>query len=766
MEGWIFDVYPDRERGLMVTWILTEKGRVRREEKFMPRMYVGGCMDDLGKLKEELASKRAIGHLDIVRRRTDIRDLGTSPVLDIGFRDYGSITDVARHIDARGRYRDFTLYNVDQSLPFRYLLEKDLFPNALVHMGKELRLVDNCETLDYPVPPFRAMSIKRKKVSSLKDREGIGLLTVTESEISGTEREMSETNRGILGTKSEISGTNGEISGTESEISGTDVEILSELSRMIEDDDPDILLTDDGDHFLMPFLHNRAISARVPFSLHRDTRVRAPYRRKERSYFTYGRIVYKPAPFLLKGRGHIDRSSFMWRASGLYGLVDLSRLSGIPVQQLSRLSPGTAISAMQIRRAIRDGYVIMWKKNQPETFKTALELLNSDRGGFIFEPKVGIFENVTEVDFTSMYPSIIHNYNISPETMLCKCCPDSPRVVPALGYHICTRRTGLLPRVLAPLVERRLHFKRRAKEGGDGAERARQISDILKWLLVTCFGYTGYKNARFGKIECHEAITAYGRDILLDAMRIANEYDLTVLHGIVDSLWLEGDPKRAFEAAARIGKKIGIPMEVEGTYKWIVFLPNKQNGIGALNRYYGMFEDGGIKARGVELRRRDTPKFLCDFQWKILKMLGKADTKEDFLALVPECIDEGKDAAAVLRKGDVDPTELVFTKIVSKGLSDYTTVNDQSSCLSLLAEEGITVAPGQNVRFVVTDAGAKDARKRVVPDILIGPDTQYDRNAYVRYLARCLESLFLPFGWTEERVLKRLEDRRETFYFR
>ena len=714
----------------MVTWVLTDKGRVRREENFMPHMYVGGRVDDLRKLKDELAARSTIGHMDIVRRLADIRDREPSPVLDIGFRDYGSITDVARYIDARGRYRDFTLYNVDQSLPFRYLLEKDLFPNALVHVGKELEPVDSCETLEYAIPPFRTMTIGRKRGSSLKDREGIGAITVNEREISGN-----------------------------------DGEILKQLTGMIEDDDPDILLTEDGDHFLMPFLHNRAMRAGVPFSLHRDTRVRTPYSGKERSYFTYGRIVYKPAPFLLKGRGHIDSSSFMYRASGLSGLVDLGRLSGIPVQQLSRLSPGTAISAMQIRQAIRDGYVIMWKKNQPETFKTALELLNSDRGGFIFEPRVGIFDNVTEVDFTSMYPSIIHNYNISPETMQCECCPDSSRVVPALGYRICTRRVGLLPKVLAPLVRRRLHFKRRAKEGGGDAERSRQISDILKWLLVTCFGYTGYKNARFGKIECHEAITAYGRDILLDAMRIANEYDLTVLHGIVDSLWLKGDPKRALEAAARIGKKIGIPMEVEGTYKWIVFLPNKTSGIGALNRYYGMFEDGRIKARGVELRRRDTPRFLCDFQWKILEMLGKADTKEEFLAMVPTCIDAGRDAAAALRKGEIEPCELVFTKIVSKELSDYSTVNDQASCLSLLAEEGITVAPGQNVRFVVSDAGAKDPKKRVVPDIMIEPGTQYDRNAYVRYLARCLESLFLPFGWSEERVLEMLGPQWESFRF-
>ena len=39
-------------------------------------------------------------------------------------------------------------------------------------------------------------------------------------------------------------------------------------------------------------------------------------------------------------------------------------------------------------------------------------------------------------------------------------------------------------------------------------------------MLVTCFGYLGYKNARFGKIEAHEAVTAYGRDKFLTAKEI------------------------------------------------------------------------------------------------------------------------------------------------------------------------------------------------------------------------------------------------------
>jgi len=62
--------------------------------------------------------------------------------------------------------------------------------------------------------------------------------------------------------------------------------------------------------------------------------------------------------------------------------------------------------------------------------------------------------------------------------------------------------------------------------------------DSLKWLLVCCFGYTGYKNARFGKIEAHEAINAVARETLLVAKEMAEERGYEVLHALVDSLYV------------------------------------------------------------------------------------------------------------------------------------------------------------------------------------------------------------------------------------
>jgi DNA polymerase elongation subunit (family B) len=85
-------------------------------------------------------------------------------------------------------------------------------------------------------------------------------------------------------------------------------------------------------------------------------------------------------------------------------------------------------------------------KSIPEAFKSAYDLLVGDRGGFVYEPIIGAHDHVGEVDFSSMYPSIMANNNISAETVLCKCCPDSSIRIPELNYHICTKRTGIAPK--------------------------------------------------------------------------------------------------------------------------------------------------------------------------------------------------------------------------------------------------------------------------------------------------------------------------------
>src|SRR5207245_2470896 len=89
----------------------------------------------------------------------------------------------------------------------------------------------------------------------------------------------------------------------------------------------------------------------------------------------------------------------------------------------------------------------------PEAFKTASQLIVTDKGGLTYQPLVGLYEQVGELDFSSMYPTMMARFNISPETIGCACCPDSR--VPEINYTVCRRRRGLVPQVpRAPITTR------------------------------------------------------------------------------------------------------------------------------------------------------------------------------------------------------------------------------------------------------------------------------------------------------------------------
>ena len=424
------------------------------------------------------------------------------------------------------------------------------------------------------------------------------------------------------------------------------------------------------------------------------------------------------------------------------------------MQLQSRLGPGTAISQIQVNRAMQKGYLIPWKKNMPENCKTARQLLLSDRGGLILSPSVGLHDDVVEIDFASLYPNIMLKYNISPETMLCDCCHDSYITVPQLGYHICYRTAGLLPEVLKPILFRRFCFKARTKNKKYNPAICKEIQQAWKWILIVCFGYTGYRNARFGRIECHESITAFARDILLDAVEVAEQVGYRVLHGIIDSLWVKATKKDSdpCKLSRMIGKKIGIKIDVEGHYKWIVFLPSKQFDVGALNRYYGVFKNGELKVRGIELRQRNTPDFLRDVQRNILHVLRKANNSEEFYELVPSAVETLLDSGKRIIDGINELNKLVFKNRISRYITEYKVNNLVKSALLQLRDLGIQVEPGQYVQYIVTNEHARNYKHRVCVVESITGDEQIDVDYYLRQIAKCGESLLIPFGYTLENL--------------
>jgi DNA polymerase-2 len=97
----------------------------------------------------------------------------------------------------------------------------------------------------------------------------------------------------------------------------------------------------------------------------------------------------------------------LWSDYELEGVFEMARVTGLPLQDVARLSPGTGISSMQFITALREGILIPYHKHQAETPKTALELIRADMGGIVYQPIIGLHKDVAGIDFVSMYPGIM-----------------------------------------------------------------------------------------------------------------------------------------------------------------------------------------------------------------------------------------------------------------------------------------------------------------------------------------------------------------------
>jgi len=462
--GWLFDLYP--EQGHMVIWLKKRDGEcVRITDKWTPKIHVAGEFSDL----LDLAAQSEIrDRYSFVEKFERPNDPSPSKILEIEVSSDREATMLAQKIQRLAAYGSrYRLYDVDVPSSQMYLYQNGLFP--LAYLGADTRedhiawsLLDSFESTDYEIPPLRIAELAvttetNRRIPTMNDP--IDSITIT------TEREERRID------------------------SGSEADKLLSLVESAKEFDPDVIRTDGGDSFIFPYLAQRANLNDLLHKLILD-REHTPLQISEvtgRSYFSYGRIYYRDTTTRLKGRLHLNHSnSFIDSDCGLDGLIEVARTCIIPLQRASRSTIGTSMSSLQIYHAVKRGVLIPWTKSQPEDFKNGNDLILADRGGFIYEPKFGIHDSVGEIDFSSLYPTIMLKHNLSGETVNCECCPDSPNHVPEVGFHICKRQQGIVPASLEILLKKRVEYKRRKNEAADPPTKTRydQRQAALKWILV------------------------------------------------------------------------------------------------------------------------------------------------------------------------------------------------------------------------------------------------------------------------------------------
>lgn len=713
--GFLFDSYP--VGSTMVSWIKNEDTITRIEESWTPSIYV--ACDDKSELEKLSCNKRILPYIisaQQVKRFEKVTDQEKSTVLQLQLKDSNSILQLAKTIESLDTSRKFRLYNVDVSPAQSYFYEHDIFPFGNFTKSRHWISNDNIKSTDYDIPDLKIAHVsvdpkKQNKLARFTDK----IDSITVDGITIQSNDESET--------------------------------MLQFARTIQDQDPDFIITKNGDTFDFPYLIHRAHEHHLSSKLILG-REKVPLQRPRQagtSYFSYGRMYFKSSAIKLLGRIHVDNSScFIWNGEDdLQGLYELARVCRMPMQAACRASIGRCMSSIQFYNATKRGLLIPWKPVMAEAFKPRSELLIGDRGGLIFEPEVGVYENVAELDFASLYGTIMEKKNISAETILCTCCPDSENRVPELNYNIC-RRTGIVPQSLQILLEKRKMYSELLKKFPDNKIYDARKS-ALKWILVTSFGYLGFNNAKFGRIDAHMAVCAFARQILLQAVRIAESHGFQVLHGIVDSLWLY--KKAATRAECEnikhdIEKKTGFDMSLD-IYKWLVFLPSKEDEmVPVANRYFGAFESGKLKIRGIEARRHDTPQFFKRCQMEILDLIATANSISEVQSLMPLALEIYEKYCRMLEDKAVRIEDLSFTTRASKNVEDYKTNSVQKDAMVQLKEEGESIRAGQKIQYVITDYSRKT--KRSTPLRMAG--NKYDVKRYTKLLAECCTTVTKPFG--------------------
>jgi DNA polymerase-2 len=713
LKGWILDVYADPQRDAVV-WFVCEDGRRLSFRKAVPvTFYVGGDPHDLLQLKIHLSEKRLKN--EFVKRR-HLFD-GEIEVLAVHVEHGSAQRGVFRNL--RKLFPNLEYYNADLALPAHFFHQTGAFPMAFCEVEVDderiisIRNLDDKWSLDPCFPELRQIKIEpncspvKAKPSSLRIEIG----NVTET----------------VHAKNEV-------------------DLLKEINKCLKEHDPDIILTTFGDKWLFPYLFSISRKTGISFNPNRD-KDREPIQIKENQFESYGHLVHRDQQTLLLGRLHLDPQNTLglnkWDLQSVY---ETARLSNLPIQNAARRSTGGAFVGMQVAASLEKGILIPIYKSQRERFKTANQLVAADNGGVIFKPLIGMHANVAEIDFFSMYPSIMAGWNISAETVGEG--GEESRLAPGIEAVINQDESGIVADILRPILEKRARAKHRLRSPdlkGDQRKYAEAAYGFLKGLGWVSYGYQGFSGNRIGSIEAHEAINALSRDVILLAKEASEDAGMEVLHVYVDSLFAEvRDNKNKLEGLMEaIRHRSGLKVELAGIFRWVVFLPSKQNqAVPVPNSYYGVFESGEIKCRGIMLRRGDTPKYIKDVQEEAINLLAAEPNFAHMRSHIPELVSFFRAHYKRLKAHQVPLSELVISQTLSRNLEDFSVISPAGKAAQQLVWDGRKISAGQSVDFV---------RVRHAPFVLSwhladsDPSPELDTEWYCDQLVRAADELFQPF---------------------
>ncbi|GLC52568.1 hypothetical protein PLESTB_000644200 [Pleodorina starrii] len=332
-------------------------------------------------------------------------------------------------------------------------------------------------------------------------------------------------------------------------------------------------------------------------------------------------------------------------------------------------------------------------------------------GGLVLEPKKGLYDKIVIIlDFNSLYPSIIQEYNICFTTVQR---PEDGSLPPLPNPATMAKGLAPLPAVLQALVDRRRQVKSAmASERNPLTRQQLQIrQQALKLTANSMYGCLGFGASRFYAQPLAELITAQGRSILSSTVDLVQgSMGGEVIYGDTDSIMVATRSESVDEAralGARIKSEVNkryklLEIELDGVFRSILLLKKKKYAAMKLE------PDGSgrlvevMEQKGLDIVRRDWCLLSKDEGNFALAAILSGRNREEVVADIHTHL---RSTAERLRAGQIPLGKFIIYKQLTKRPEDYPDARNQPHVQVALRRRAAGrrdgVLPGETVPYII-----------------------------------------------------------------
>ncbi|PGH02222.1 DNA polymerase alpha subunit A [Blastomyces parvus] len=367
------------------------------------------------------------------------------------------------------------------------------------------------------------------------------------------------------------------------------------------------------------------------------------------------------------------------------------------------------------------------------------------KGGLVFPPEKGLYDKyILVMDFNSLYPSIIQEFNICFTTVdrAAVVENENEEKVPKVPEN---QSPGILPRLIATLVNRRREVKKLMKDKRASPEDlalwdTKQMA--LKLTANSMYGCLGYTQSRFYARPLAMLTTSKGREILRSTKALAESNQLQVIYGDTDSVMINTDADN-MEDALKVGNTFKrlvneryqlLEIDIDNVFRRLLLHAKKKYAAITMTEIDGKYVDQ-LEVKGLDMKRREYCALSKEVSSKLLNEILSGEDPDVVLTKVHDYL---REITEKMKEHTIPAQKYVIYTKLSKRPDEYPNKETMPPAQVALRElaRGKPVRPNDVIAYIVTtgdsDTSSLPPAKRsytlqdvMKPESGLKPDVEY-----------------------------------------